>query len=171
MATGAVPASCMGLKSRDSSLGFGKCLDFVRVCDLNRIKFNRKRISFIRNSNISSDIAEVHPASEGSPLLGISSITNIGSLFFQLLLISYVVTCSCTSVSCYSDLSLWLPIIWKKRQKKNMYWYLYITFDMQKLQKLWLFFSLLEYMFFSFFLPLCISRNCVPFPKLIMKVC
>lgn len=73
MAAGAVPASFMGLKSRDSSLSFAKSLDFVRVSDLNRVKFNTTRISVIRNSNPSTDIAELQPASEGSPLLGKSS--------------------------------------------------------------------------------------------------
>ncbi|XP_008225831.1 PREDICTED: 4-hydroxy-3-methylbut-2-en-1-yl diphosphate synthase (ferredoxin), chloroplastic-like [Prunus mume] len=69
MATGTVPASFMGLKGRDSSIGFAKSMDFVRVCDLKRFKSGRTRISVIRNSNPGSDIAELKPASEGSPLL------------------------------------------------------------------------------------------------------
>ncbi|RXI04571.1 hypothetical protein DVH24_038845 [Malus domestica] len=69
MATGAVPASFTGLKSRDSSFGFAKSMDFARVSDLKRFKSGRTRISVIRNSNPGSDIAELKPASEGSPLL------------------------------------------------------------------------------------------------------
>ncbi|XP_034219570.1 4-hydroxy-3-methylbut-2-en-1-yl diphosphate synthase (ferredoxin), chloroplastic isoform X2 [Prunus dulcis] len=69
MATGTVPASFTGLKGRDSSIGFAKSMDFVRVCDLKRFKSGRTRISVIRNSNPGSDIAELKPASEGSPLL------------------------------------------------------------------------------------------------------
>ncbi|KAF2321766.1 hypothetical protein GH714_002588 [Hevea brasiliensis] len=69
MATGAVPASFTGLKTRDSSLGFGKSMDFVRVCDLKRIKSGRKKISMIRNSNPGPEMVELQPASEGSPLL------------------------------------------------------------------------------------------------------
>lgn len=72
MATGAVPASFTGLKSRDSSLGFAKSFDFVKVSDLKRINPRRKRISLIRNSNPGSDIAELQPASKGSALLGIN---------------------------------------------------------------------------------------------------
>lgn len=75
MATGAVPASFTGLKTRDSSLGFGKSMDFVRVCDLKRIKSGRKKISIIRNSNPGPEMVELQPASEGSPLLGIVSST------------------------------------------------------------------------------------------------
>lgn len=70
MATGTVPASFPGLKSRDSGLGFAKSMDFVRVCDLRKCKSGRRRVSVIRNSNPGSDIAELKPASEGSPLLG-----------------------------------------------------------------------------------------------------
>ncbi|KAJ0021566.1 hypothetical protein Pint_32178 [Pistacia integerrima] len=69
MATGTVPASFPGLKSRDSGLGFAKSMDFVRVCDLRKCKSGRRRVSVIRNSNPGSDIAELQPASEGSPLL------------------------------------------------------------------------------------------------------
>lgn len=70
MSTGAVPASFTGLKGRDTTLGFAKSMDFVRVSDLKRFKSGRTRISVIRNSNPGSDIAELKPASEGSPLLG-----------------------------------------------------------------------------------------------------
>ncbi|BBH04962.1 4-hydroxy-3-methylbut-2-enyl diphosphate synthase [Prunus dulcis] len=58
-----------GSKRQDSSIGFAKSMDFVRVCDLKRFKSGRTRISVIRNSNSGSDIAELKPASEGSPLL------------------------------------------------------------------------------------------------------
>ena len=71
MATGAVPASFSGLKGRDTSFGFAKSMNFVRVCDLKRIKSGRTRISVIRNQNPGPDIAELQPATEGSPLLGI----------------------------------------------------------------------------------------------------
>lgn len=70
MATGAVPASFTGLTGRETTLGFTKSVDFVRVSDLKRFKSGRTRISVIRNSNPGSDIAELKPASEGSPLLG-----------------------------------------------------------------------------------------------------
>ena len=74
MATGAaVPASFTGLKSRDRSLGFTKSMDFVRVSDVKRVKASRRKVLVIRNSNPGSDIAELRPASEGSPLLGIIS--------------------------------------------------------------------------------------------------
>ncbi|KAH9660833.1 4-hydroxy-3-methylbut-2-en-1-yl diphosphate synthase (ferredoxin) [Citrus sinensis] len=70
MATGTLPASFPGLKSRDSGLGFAKSVDFVRVCDFRKFKSGRRRFTVIRNSsNSSSDIAELQPASEGSPLL------------------------------------------------------------------------------------------------------
>lgn len=69
MATGAVPASFSGLKMRESSLGFGKSVDFVRICDTKRIKSGRKRISMIQNSNTGPGTVELQPASEGSPLL------------------------------------------------------------------------------------------------------
>lgn len=70
MATGTVPASFPGLKSRDSGLGFAKSMDFVRVCDFRKFRSGRRRFTVIRNSsNSSSDIAELQPASEGSPLL------------------------------------------------------------------------------------------------------
>ncbi|MED6155827.1 hypothetical protein PIB30_117333 [Stylosanthes scabra] len=68
---GAVPASFSALKTRDSSLGFAKSMDFVRVSDLRRFKSGRTKVSIIRNSNPGGqDIAELQPASPGSPLLG-----------------------------------------------------------------------------------------------------
>ena len=70
MATGAVPASFTGLKGRETRLGFTKSMDFVKLSDLKRFSSSRTRISVIRNSNPGSDIAEMKPASEGSPLLG-----------------------------------------------------------------------------------------------------
>lgn len=74
MATGAVPASFTGLKSRDHpSLGFTRSMGFVRISDMRRVKAGRRKVSVIRNSNPGTDIAELHPASEGSPLLGIVS--------------------------------------------------------------------------------------------------
>ncbi|KAF5751539.1 4-hydroxy-3-methylbut-2-en-1-yl diphosphate synthase [Tripterygium wilfordii] len=69
MATGTVPASFSGLKSGDSSLGFAKRMDFIKIVDLKRIKSGRKKISAIRNSQSAPEIAEMQPASEGSPLL------------------------------------------------------------------------------------------------------
>lgn len=73
MATGTVPASFTGLKSRDQrGLGFVKASDFVRVSDLQRIKFRRTKVAVIRNSvNPGSETVELEPASEGSTLLGI----------------------------------------------------------------------------------------------------
>lgn len=74
MATGAVPASFTGLKTRDRhGLGFAKSSDFVRVSNLQRVKFGRTKVSVIRNSsNPGSETVELEPASEGSQLLGIS---------------------------------------------------------------------------------------------------
>ncbi|KAK7402132.1 hypothetical protein VNO78_14152 [Psophocarpus tetragonolobus] len=69
MATGAVPTSISNLKTWDSSLGFAKSMDFVRVCDLKSMKSARKRVSIIRNSNPGQDIVELQHASPGSPLL------------------------------------------------------------------------------------------------------
>lgn len=71
MATGAVPISFAGLKSRENGLGFGKNVDFVRVSDLQRVKSRRTKVSVIRNSSS----VEVQPASEGSPLLGGCSLS------------------------------------------------------------------------------------------------
>ena len=70
MATGAVTASLSGLKMRESRSGFGKSVDFVRICGTKRIKSGRKRISMIQNSNNGPEIVEIQPVSEGSPLLG-----------------------------------------------------------------------------------------------------
>lgn len=67
---GTVPASFSALRTRDSSLGFAKSVDFVRVSDLRRIKSGRTKVSVIRNQNPGQDIAELQPASPGSPLLG-----------------------------------------------------------------------------------------------------
>ncbi|XP_057454741.1 4-hydroxy-3-methylbut-2-en-1-yl diphosphate synthase (ferredoxin), chloroplastic isoform X2 [Lotus japonicus] len=69
MATGAVPASFTNVKTWNSNLGFAKSIDFVRVADLKSIKSARTKVSIIRNSNPGQDIAELQPASEGSPLL------------------------------------------------------------------------------------------------------
>ncbi|CAH1437948.1 unnamed protein product [Lactuca virosa] len=69
MATGFAPASFTSLKNRDNGLGFAKASDFVKVSDLKRVKFQRTKITVIKNSNPGSDIAELRPASEGSPLL------------------------------------------------------------------------------------------------------
>ena len=75
MATGAVPASFSALKCRDSNLGFGGSMDFVRVSDVKRVKSGKAKILVIRNSSgAGRDIAELQPASEGSPLLGIISV-------------------------------------------------------------------------------------------------
>ncbi|PKI62612.1 hypothetical protein CRG98_017034, partial [Punica granatum] len=69
MASGTVPASFMGLKGRESGLGFAKSVDFVRVSDVQRVKSQRKRIAVIRNSTPNPEITQLEPASEGSPLL------------------------------------------------------------------------------------------------------
>ena len=78
MATGAVPASFMGLKSRERGLGFVQSMDFVRVSDLQRVKFRRTKVLVISNQSSGSEIAELQPASEGSPLLGILSFLCFG---------------------------------------------------------------------------------------------
>jgi hypothetical protein len=70
MAAGTVPASFISLGRFDSGLGFGKSIDFVRVSDLKRMSSVRRKVSIIRNSNPSQDIAELQPASKGSQLLG-----------------------------------------------------------------------------------------------------
>ncbi|KAL1208623.1 4-hydroxy-3-methylbut-2-en-1-yl diphosphate synthase (ferredoxin) [Cardamine amara subsp. amara] len=69
MATGVLPAPVSGVKIPDSKLGFGKSMNFVRICDLTSLRSARRRVSIIRNSNQGSDLAELQPASEGSPLL------------------------------------------------------------------------------------------------------
>lgn len=72
MATGTVPASFTGLKSRDhQGISFAKSSDFVRVLDLQRVKFRQTKVPLIRNSkNPGSETVELEPASDGSPLLG-----------------------------------------------------------------------------------------------------
>lgn len=70
MAMGAVPTSFKVLNNQDYGLGFGKSMDFVRILDSHRVNFGRKKVLVIKNSNPSSEIAEMQPASEGSPLLG-----------------------------------------------------------------------------------------------------
>ncbi|KAL8089838.1 hypothetical protein AgCh_039342 [Apium graveolens] len=67
MATGAVPSSFTVLKSKDNITGFTKSMDFIKLSDLQRVKFRRTKVSVIRNSK--SEIVELQPASEGSPLL------------------------------------------------------------------------------------------------------
>ena len=69
MASGAVPPSFTGLKGRESGLGFSKCMDFVRISDVQRVKCNRKTVSVIKNCKSSPEMTELVPASEGSPLL------------------------------------------------------------------------------------------------------
>lgn len=71
MASGTMPASFPGLKTRDPGFGFAKSVDFVKVSDMRRSMPGRRRAFVVRNSNSGSDIAELQPASEGSPLLGI----------------------------------------------------------------------------------------------------
>lgn len=73
MASGAVPSSFTGLKNRDHhGLRFAKSPEFVKVSHLQRVKFCRTKVNMIRNSqNPGSETAELEPASEGSPLLGI----------------------------------------------------------------------------------------------------
>jgi hypothetical protein len=72
MAAGTVPATFSSLRTCDSGLGFGKSVDFVRVSDLKTMKSVRRKVSIIRNSNPSQDIAELQPASKGSQLLGMN---------------------------------------------------------------------------------------------------
>ncbi|KAK4709320.1 hypothetical protein R3W88_030245 [Solanum pinnatisectum] len=69
MAAGAVPASFTGLKSNENVLGFTKSMNFVRVSDLQRVKFRRTKVSVIRNAIPDQETIELQPASEGSPLL------------------------------------------------------------------------------------------------------
>lgn len=70
MAAGTVPASFTGLKSNENGLGFAKSMNFIRVSDLQRVKFRRTKFSVIRNANPGQETIELQPASEGSPLLG-----------------------------------------------------------------------------------------------------
>ncbi|CAA2965693.1 4-hydroxy-3-methylbut-2-en-1-yl diphosphate synthase (ferredoxin), chloroplastic [Olea europaea subsp. europaea] len=71
MASGAVPSSFTGLKNGDHhGLRFAKSPEFVKVSNLQRVKFRRAKVNMIRNSqNPGSETAELEPASEGSPLL------------------------------------------------------------------------------------------------------
>lgn len=69
MAAGTVPASFTGLKSNENGLGFAKSMNFIRVSDLQRVKFRRTKFSVIRNANPGQETIELQPASEGSPLL------------------------------------------------------------------------------------------------------
>ncbi|KAJ4980008.1 hypothetical protein NE237_010788 [Protea cynaroides] len=69
MATGAVPTAVSGFKTRDHGLSFTKSMNFMKVSDLRRVKSLRTKVLVIRNSNSGPEIAEMHPASEGSPLL------------------------------------------------------------------------------------------------------
>lgn len=71
MATGAVPASFSGLRRMDCNLGSAKSMDLLRVSDVQRVRYGRRKVFVIRNSN---HIAEVQTSSEGSPLLGIISV-------------------------------------------------------------------------------------------------
>ncbi|XP_042477001.1 4-hydroxy-3-methylbut-2-en-1-yl diphosphate synthase (ferredoxin), chloroplastic-like [Macadamia integrifolia] len=69
MATGAVPHTFSGLKTRDHGLSFTKSVNFMKVTDLRRVKSQRTKVLVIRSSNSGPEIAEMQPASEGSPLL------------------------------------------------------------------------------------------------------
>ncbi|XP_074565020.1 4-hydroxy-3-methylbut-2-en-1-yl diphosphate synthase (ferredoxin), chloroplastic-like [Curcuma longa] len=77
MATGAVPSSmtgmATGLRASDRSFGFVKNVDFAKIArapEQRRIKSQGRIASVIRNSSkSSSEIVELEPASEGSPLL------------------------------------------------------------------------------------------------------
>lgn len=82
MATGVLPAPFSGVKSSGPKLGFGKSLNIVRICDLRSLRSARRRVSVICNSNQGSDLAELQPASEGSPLLGNRCIRDAFRLSF-----------------------------------------------------------------------------------------
>ncbi|XP_073273488.1 4-hydroxy-3-methylbut-2-en-1-yl diphosphate synthase (ferredoxin), chloroplastic-like [Primulina huaijiensis] len=71
MAAGAVSSSFSGLKSRDHhGLGFAKNSSFVRVSEVQRVKFRQTKVPVIKNSTTpGSETVELEPASEGSPLL------------------------------------------------------------------------------------------------------
>lgn len=69
MASGTVPTSFTGLKRRENGLGFSKSMDFVRVSNLQRVKFRQTKVLVIRNSNPGPETVELQPASEGSQLL------------------------------------------------------------------------------------------------------
>lgn len=72
MATAAAPSSFTGLKSKDNVTGFTKSMDFIKLSDMQRVRFRRTKVSVIRNSK--SEIVELQPASDGSPLLGIINV-------------------------------------------------------------------------------------------------
>ncbi|XP_047317223.1 4-hydroxy-3-methylbut-2-en-1-yl diphosphate synthase (ferredoxin), chloroplastic [Impatiens glandulifera] len=70
MASGAVPASFTGLRRRDYyGLGLTRSAGFVKISDVQRVKFGRRSVSVIKNSNPGPEMAELEPASEGSTLL------------------------------------------------------------------------------------------------------
>ncbi|KAL1818973.1 hypothetical protein DCAR_0415203 [Daucus carota subsp. sativus] len=69
MATGAVPTTFTSVKSKGHGLGFTRNVEFVKVSEMDRVKFRRTMVSLIRNSSSGSEIVELQPASEGSPLL------------------------------------------------------------------------------------------------------
>ncbi|KAK1373607.1 GcpE domain-containing protein [Heracleum sosnowskyi] len=69
MTTGAVPTTFTSLKSKDQGLGFTRNVEFIKVSELDRVKFRRTKVCVIRNSGSGSEIVELQPASEGSPLL------------------------------------------------------------------------------------------------------
>ena len=75
MATGTIPASFPSLKGRDSGLSFAKSVDFTKVAYVpNSQRRRSQKVLVIKNLNSGSDTVELHPASEGSPLLGITSL-------------------------------------------------------------------------------------------------
>ena len=97
MATGAVPTTFTSVKSKGHGLGFTRNVEFVKVSEMDRVKFRRTKVSLIRNSSSGSEIVELQPASEGSPLLGIS-------------LFPFQPTCDCLfKFSCYFSCSNFDP--------------------------------------------------------------
>lgn len=66
MATGAIPASFIGLKRQENRHGLAKRIDFFGA---QRTKFPRDRVFVIRNQNPGQETVELQPASEGSQLL------------------------------------------------------------------------------------------------------
>lgn len=88
MATGMAPASFSGMKARDYSLNRERSVDFVKVKCLpnsRRIKPHKVRVFTVKNSNPGQETVELQPASEGSPLLGIT--LHLPCIFFGLLVI------------------------------------------------------------------------------------
>ncbi|KAI3983359.1 hypothetical protein MKX01_013426 [Papaver californicum] len=73
MASTVIPTSFTGLMSKDNALSFTKSVDFVKVSSLQRVNKSlrgKKNVSVIRNSTSDGyDVAQLQPASEGSPLL------------------------------------------------------------------------------------------------------